>query len=432
MLRTLKIVSAALSAFSVVLMARPAMAQQGAELQACMSLSDAMSLSAARDPDVLIAKANEQDADADLIEARSLYRPQISAFGRTGFGETGAVDNSVSNQVGIRASQRIIDFGDAKYARRSALANVEASLEDTRQAKLQAALETGLSWLELRESREQIELTKARRDYFSRQVEAVDRALEQGGATRTERASVASQLADAEGFVLELEFRRDRAKTQIMIDTGRAGNPCSGDEFLETKTLPLESKAFATDLALSNNPQIIALRKRSDALEADRKRQSRSRLPIVDLVATGSYSSFNRFDNFEFRDRVGVDISVPIYSGNALQAGDKRARARLSVSQNQTLNIERQLEENIEISIRRIKSLGKQLETRQEVEKQTRLQFEAAEIEQGAGTQTLRDLVDIRLEYEQAGLQTIRTRFDLMRERLSLMSLTSQILDSDV
>ena len=115
-----------------------------------------------------------------------------------------------------------------------------------------------------------------------------------------------------------------------------------------------------------------------------------------------------------------------------MQAGNKRARARLSVSQNQTLNIERQLEENIEISIRRIKSLGKQLETRQEVEKQTRLQFEAAEIEQGAGTQTLRDLVDIRLEYEQAGLQTIRTRFDLMRERLSLMSLTSQILDSDV
>jgi len=163
--------------------------------------------------------------------------------------ETGAVDNSVSNQVGIRASQRIIDFGDAKYARRAARANVEASTKDTAQAKAQAALETGLSWLELKEAREQIELTKARRDYFSRQVQAVDRALAQGGATRTERASVASQLADAEGFVLELEFRRDRAKTQIMIDTGRFGNPCSNDDFLETKSLPLESKAFATDLA---------------------------------------------------------------------------------------------------------------------------------------------------------------------------------------
>lgn len=63
---------------------------------------------------------------------------------------------------------------------------------------------------------------------------------------------------------------------------------------------------------------------------------------------------------------------------------------------------------------------------REEVEKQTRLQFEAAEIEQGVGVRTLRDLIDIRLEYEQAGLQTIRTRYDLLRERLRLMSLTSQ------
>ena len=432
MFRTVKAVGIASVALVSVLLSTPAQSQQLTELQSCLSLGDAMSLSAGRDPEVLIAKANEQDADAGVIEARSLYRPQISAFGRTGFGETGAVDNSVSNQVGLRASQRILDFGDSKYARRAALANLEASVEDTKQAKSQAALETGLSWLELREAREQIELTQARRDYFSRQLEAVDRALEQGGATRTERASVASQLADAEGFVLELEFRRDRAKTEILIDTGSVQNPCSGDDFLEERSFSLESKAFATDLALSNNPQIIALRKRSDALKAERERQSRSRLPVIDLVATGSYSSFNRFENFEFRDRVGVDVSIPLYSGNALKAGNQRAQARLSISQNQTLNIERQLQENIEISIRRIKSLGYQLETREEVEKQTRLQFEAAEIEQGAGTQTLRDLVEIRLDYEQAGLQTIRTRFDLMRERLNLMSLTAQILEPEV
>lgn len=399
---------------------------QSSSFQACLSFSDAMSLSAARDPEVLIAKANEREAGAAVADARSLYRPQISAFGRTGLGETGAVDNSVSNQVGIRASQRVIDFGDAKYARRAATANLAASAQDTRQASATAALETGLSWLEIREAREQIDLTQARREYFLQQVTAVDRALEQGGATRTERASVASQLADAEGFVLELEFREDRAKTQLKIDTGKTSRPCSGDGQLESKTLQLESVAFAKDLALSQNPQITALRKRADALEAQRKRQSRFRLPIIDLVATGSYASLNRFENFEFRDRIGVDVSVPLYSGNSLKAGNQRARARLSIAQNQTLNSERQLTEDVEISVRRIKSLTNQLNAREEVEKQTRLQFEAAEIEQGVGVRTLRDLIDIRLEYEQAGLQTIRTRYDLLRERLRLMSLTSQ------
>ena len=66
--------------------------------------------------------------------------------------------------------------------------------------------------------------------------------------------------------------------------------------------------------------------------------------------------------------------------------------------------------------------------SREDVEKQTRLQFEAAEIEQKAGAKTLRDLVEIRLEYEQAGFQRIRTKHDLMRQQLQLLTLTANAL----
>jgi outer membrane protein TolC len=91
------------------------------------------------------------------------------------------------------------------------------------------------------------------------------------------------------------------------------------------------------------------------------------------------------------------------------------------------LDAERRLKENTEITVRRIKSLEKQLRARLEVEKQTRLQFEAAEIEQAAGTRTLRELIDIRLEFEQAGLEVIRTRYDSLRQRLQLLALTAQL-----
>jgi len=67
--------------------------------------------------------------------------------------------------------------------------------------------------------------------------------------------------------------------------------------------------------------------------------------------------------------------------------------------------------------------------SRQDVEEQTRLQFEAAQIEQKAGAKTLRDLVEIRLEYEQAGFQRIRTKYDLMREQLQLLTLTGKSLN---
>ena len=396
--------------------------------QGCLRFDDVLRLSSERDPNVIIAKAQETESDADIKEAKSLFRPQISAFGRSGFGDTGVVDSSISNQVGVRASQRVFDFGDSKYARQAATFDFEASLEETRRAKLQASQQTGLSYLALIEAEEQIELTKRRRDYFAKQLQATDSLLSRGAATRTERASVASQLADAEAFVLELKFRKEEATTQVQIDTGSSAPLCATsttENLLKQRVAGLQNPELASQIAIDKNPEIKSLEKRAESLEAIRKREKRSRLPVIDLVATGSYSSIGGFDQFAFRDRIGVDISVPLYSGNAIDARNQRASARHAVARGQVLDAQRRLRKDVSIGYRRTLSLEAQLMSRLNVEEQTLLQFEAAEIEQKAGAKTLRDLVEIRLEYEQAGFQRIRTKYDLMRQQLQLLTLTA-------
>lgn len=433
MINFIKTISSA--CFLVAVATLPAMAQSSpaftSSTQSCLRFEDILKLSAERDPSVIIAKAQESEADAEIKEAKSLFRPQISAFGRSGFGDTGVIDSSISNQLGVRASQRVFDFGDSKYAREAANSGFEASLQDTRQAQLQAAQRTGFSYLEFVEAQEQIEVSKRRREYFSQQLLAVDNLLSRGAATRTERASVASQLADADAFVLELKFRQEQALTQIQIDTGTTSPLCNSKNtqgIIKQRMALLESPETATQIALDKSPNIQALDKRADSQDAIRKREKRSRLPIINIVATGSYSSVGGFDQFEFRDRIGVDVSVPLYSGNAIGARNQRASARYSIARGQLLDAERQLRKDVSIGYRRILSLESQLMSRQEVEKQTRLQFEAAEIEQGAGAKTLRDLIEIRLEYEQAGFQRIRTKYDLMRQQLQLLTLTAGIL----
>ena len=399
-----------------------------ASTQGCLRFDDVLRLSAERDPNVIIAKAQETESDADIKDAKSLFRPQISAFGRSGFGDTGVIDSSISNQVGVRASQRVFDFGDSKYARQAATFGFEASLEETRRAKLQASQQTGLSYLALIEAEEQIELTKRRRDYFARQLSAVDSLLSRGAATRTERASVASQFADAEAFVLELNFRKEEATTQVQIDTGSSAPLCATSatqSLLKQRFAGLQNPELASQIAIDKNPEIKSLEKRAESLEAVRKREKRSRLPIIDVVATGSYSSIGGFDQFAFRDRIGVDISVPLYSGNAIGARNQRASARHAVARGQVLDAQRRLRKDVSIGYRRTLSLEAQLMSRLNVEEQTLLQFEAAEIEQKAGAKTLRDLVEIRLEYEQAGFQRIRTKYDLMRQQLQLLTLTA-------
>jgi len=227
-------------------------------------------------------------------------------------------------------------------------------------------------------------------------------------------------------------FRKEQALTQVQIDTGTQAPLCNArttQGVLKQNMAHLQNPELAAQMALDKSPGISALTKRAESLEAVRKREKRNRLPIIDLVATGSYSSIGGFNQFEFRDRIGVDVTVPLYSGNAIGARNQRASARYAIARGRVLDAKRQLRKDVSIGYRRTLSLEAQLISRQDVEKQTLLQFEAAEIEQNAGAKTLRDLVEIRLEYEQAGFQRIRTKYDLMRQQLQLLTLVAKTLE---
>ena len=88
----------------------------GASAQVCDPLIDSMRIASETAPEVSVAQARVQRAEADLAEARSLRRPQLSTFGRSGVGDTGLTTNQNDNQVGLRLSQRVFDFGDARLA----------------------------------------------------------------------------------------------------------------------------------------------------------------------------------------------------------------------------------------------------------------------------------------------------------------------------
>ncbi|MEL6259221.1 MAG: TolC family protein, partial [Pseudomonadota bacterium] len=174
----------------------------------CLAFDDALTAAADNDPAVDIARADLANAQAGLEEARSLYRPQLSAFARTGVGDTGLVDSQFENQFGFRASQRVFDFGDAGLARRATREGVNARKSDVLGARDEAALSAGVAFLNWSRATEQLAATAERGAYFERQLEAVEEALAEGGATVVDRAEVASEKAAAEAARFELELGR--------------------------------------------------------------------------------------------------------------------------------------------------------------------------------------------------------------------------------
>ncbi len=396
----------------------------------CLSLKTALILSAKQDPSVVIARAQETEAEADIITARSLFRPQVSAFARTGTGNVGLTDSILQNQIGVRASQRIFDFGDAKFARSSARFAFKASQFELRQTQLQAAFNTGVAYLQAARAQEQMKVTQERRAFFAQQLESVDTLLSQGAATRTERANVASRLADAEAAGLELQFVLDSAKTQVQLDTGLLPQICDETDhrnFLTALSSAITDRDSAVSIALDKNPNVEALKNRVLGLDSQRKREKTSRFPIISVTATSAFSSAGSITDLDQQNRIGLDVSFPLYSGNALGAANQRVGAQQAAAQGRVQELERQLTEEVSIAYQRIASLSKQLASRSEVEKQSRLRFEAAQIEYDAGTRTLSEFIEVRLEYEQAAIQRINVEYAMLDEQLEFLTLTAQL-----
>ena len=392
----------------------------------CLPIADAMQAAASASPDVAVAQAQIAGAKADLKLARSLSRPQVSSFARTQAGDGGLTGNAIDNQVGLRASQRLWDFGDARYAREAASSRIGAAEQTQLSVEADAARRVALSYISALEAYERKGVTSEREEYFRRQLAALETALEIGGATRSEVAEVAARLAEAEAERFEIEFLIEQSTLQVATDVNRSVNLC----YDRSPELPGTAEGFSdmeTDLALITNPNIEAARKNLGSLKADQARAKRERLPVIDVVAIGSYAYLDQFNTWEFRDRIGIDVSVPIFSGSALNARSQAADAEVARARADLIRQRRQLREDILITRRRALSLYAQSVRRASVEDRKLEQFKAAEIEFDAGLKTLPDLVEDRLDYEEARLELIRVKYALLTERLNLLALTGQL-----
>ncbi|MEM7457837.1 MAG: TolC family protein [Pseudomonadota bacterium] len=392
----------------------------------CLPIAAAMQAAAQASPDVAVAQAQIAGAKADLRLARSLSRPQVSSFARTQAGDGGLTGNAIDNQVGFRASQRLWDFGDARFAREAANSRVGAAEQTQLSVEADAARRVALSYISALEAFERKQVTSEREDYFRRQLSALQNALEIGGATRSEVAEVAARLAEAEAERFEIDFQIEQSSLQVATDVNRPVSLC----YDRSPELPGAADGFSdmeTDLALISNPNIEAARRNLGGLKADQARAKRERLPVVDVVAIGSYAYLDQFNTWEFRDRVGIDVSVPIFSGSALNARSQAADAEVARARADLIRQRRQLREDILITRRRALSLYAQSVRRASVEDRKFEQFEAAEIEFDAGLKTLPDLVEDRLDYEQARIELIRVKYALLTERLNLLALTGQL-----
>ena len=397
----------------------------------CIGFSTALRLAADNNPAVAIALSELDAASAGLIEAKSLRRPQVSAFTQSGFGDEGLVNSAIENQVGLRASQRLFDFGDSRLAREAAEEQILAQQSLVLDARSRAQLEAGLAYIDWFDATERLLVTVDRADYFSQELSALEIALESGGATRSEVAEIAAEGADADADRYELEFEQQQALTRLQIATRTKSDPCSSEgAALETHVDVLSDGQTTQDYlrqALSTNGELRALSSLAKKLDLEAERQKRSRLPVLEIVGITSVTTDRRFEDFELRERIGFDASVPLLTGSSFSARTDRAKAQARRAGFQAVEDRKNLEEQVLSTHKRTLLLNAQLGRRQAVIEFRTVELDAATEGYNNNIRTLPELVDIRLQLEDARLAEIRTRYTYFRQALTLKSLTGAL-----
>ena len=183
---------------------------------------------------------------------------------------------------------------------------------------------------------DQLRLIISQRDALAEMQEVNRRRYEKGEGTRTEVLETRARAELAQAQVVEAQDALDAAMRKLRAIIGK--------DIDSVRTLPKTMSVFALQpvsieewetLARENNPFVRARRLLVDSSEQEVKKNQAGHLPRVELVASHSRSisdSVLMYNQQTVVNSVGIQLSLPIFSGGATSASVKQGADLLSKS----------------------------------------------------------------------------------------------------
>lgn len=189
--------------------------------------------------------------------------------------------------------------------------------------------------------------------------------------------------------------------------------------------------------AIEKNPALIALRHALDAAEKLIAGARAEHLPQVSLQLTETYADNGGFDNRQLPrytvGTVGLQLTVPIYSGGTVEAGMREAVARYQITQEKRAQKLREIERETRTAYldaqagrARIDSTGKEVQSREKARDAQQRSYELGVATIVAVLESKKNLLKARFEQSQARYHYIRS---LAALRLWAGSLSRQSLE---
>lgn len=342
--------------------------------------------------------------DATVAIAKAAGRPEILSsaginrnLSRSGILETGA--RSTFN-AGVDISQSLFAGGAVKNSVRAAKTRVEAGRATLSAVEGDVFTQAVSAYMDVIRDRAVVELNQNNVKVLTTNLQATQDRFQIGDLTRTDVAQSEarlqlgrSQLATAQGRLVgsEATYREviGHAPGQLSPPPPLPPLPTTADE--------------AVRIALSGNPDLIAISRQAIAAGYDVDVARASRLPTLSAVGSGTYvngfgGSVGNVPTKGSETSIGLSAHLPIYQGGGPAGRIRQAQAQQGAVLEQVVGTERAVIQATRAAVANYDASQKTIRAQTVAVQANELALEGNRAEQSVGTRTIIEVLNAEQE----------------------------------
>lgn len=363
------------------------------------------------------AFANEQEIQSAF---NPIDRPDKLSFGSHGY--------SLNFSQPLFRADRYIGYQQAGLLIEQADAGLLSAAQDL-------IIRVSSAYFEVLSAYDNLGFAKAEKKSLERQLYQTRQRFDAGltAITDVQEAQAGYDRAQATG--IEANNNVDNAREALREITGVYPGKLAnlGDTMPLVVPMPSGVEVW-TQLALQQNPTIIAAQHAVDVARQELRRQRSDHLPMLDLVARhGLDESGGQFGSYESTtSSIGVQLELPIYTGGQVRARTRAAHARLDeelekleAARRRTQRLTRQAYLGVLAGISRVQALKQAVVSSETALRATEAGFEV-------GDRTAIDVVAAERVNSEAKRNYARARYDYLLDRLRLKQAAGSLSEQDL
>ncbi|QSX79490.1 TolC family outer membrane protein [Agrilutibacter solisilvae] len=418
------------------------------------------------DPQLSGAEAARLAIREGSVQARAALLPQIAGeatltrsrnesvhdtlFDPDGAGgPSGAINGSLESEsttrdMGVSVRQMIYDHSNITRLR-SANALSRASDFQLESASDTLITRTSAAYFNVLVQLETLAAAEAAESALKKQFDFASKRLEVGLAPITDvheaRATYESARA---GVILSRTTVEDAYEALREI----TGTPVTNIQGLPVDFQPQLPESNGVEqwvqAAIANNPNLKAKEFQVQSAEANVSTARAGHLPT--LYLNGGYGDTKRWGSSEFAGidipgdgeehgrgpQLGVTLSVPIFSGGAIQSGVREALARRDLEQDEYEQQKRALERNTRNAYQNLVAGISEVEARRLAVVSAQAAYDASQVGLEVGTRTVLDVLTNQRNLFTASQQYALARYNFLQARLLLEQAAGTLDVNDV